>query len=597
MLSRPFPRSLRRALLVGLYGLIAAAFCRPLFSQPEALGISDWDQHLFYYAAVIKSVVEYGQPPWWNPWYCGGNVLWQNPQVALLSPTYPLTAVMSLALAMKVNILLHYWLGLIGMHLLLVRAVGLTFLPAVLFFALAYVGAGAPALHLAVGHSVFLPVFYLPWLMFFVLRAIGGGMPRDVILGGAVFSLLVYNGGLHTVPMAIVATSMFAVVVAALTRAWRPLTLVVMVFVAGLAFAAPKLFPAALFVTGERFVDARDPTEHPDFMTLEMLRRAYTDPHQSLELMFEFQRHGWWEFGNYVGGVAVALFCGSLVWIVFYRGQSERAIGLALAGTSLLLLILSAGEFAAYAPAWLANDVPFLAHFRVPSRYTIPCVLMATLTTAWALRGFNDAKPLIRIGFAAVCLYASFDLIARNSGALQHVFVQAPLDRTFRPLGGPSTIVTARSANAFGPDSPMLRALMSDMSFFDCYEPLQLIRTAGREPPLAFSDGVASIVSTSVSPNQIRVQVVGGPEPSRLFLNQNYAPGWRSTVGPVTLDPVARKPSVAIPAGFAGRIEFSYWPPGLWVGVATFIAAVGLSSFAWRRSWTNAERNLLSRRV
>ena len=84
----PWPR----VWIAALYGALSYAFCSPLFAQPTGLGVYDWDQHLFYYGAVLKNVVEYGQMPFWNPWYCGGNVLWQNPQIALLSPVYPLTA-------------------------------------------------------------------------------------------------------------------------------------------------------------------------------------------------------------------------------------------------------------------------------------------------------------------------------------------------------------------------------------------------------------------------------------------------------------------------------------------------------------------------
>ena len=89
------------------YGVLAAAFCAPLFAHPQALGSNDWDQHLFYYGVVLKNVVAYGQMPFWNPLYCGGNVMWQNPQIAILSPVYPLTAIVSLQLAMKINIVLH----------------------------------------------------------------------------------------------------------------------------------------------------------------------------------------------------------------------------------------------------------------------------------------------------------------------------------------------------------------------------------------------------------------------------------------------------------------------------------------------------------
>ena len=114
---------LRAAAPYLLYAAIVAWYCAPLFASPDGVGVYDWDQHLFYYGVVLKNIVEYGQWPFWNPWYCGGNVMWQNPQVALLSPAYPLTAILSLQLAMKVNIVLHYWIGFVGMHVLLTRVI------------------------------------------------------------------------------------------------------------------------------------------------------------------------------------------------------------------------------------------------------------------------------------------------------------------------------------------------------------------------------------------------------------------------------------------------------------------------------------------
>ena len=159
----------RRALGVGaLYGLLSILFCLPLFARPLGLAAADWDRHLFYYGEVLKNVVEYGQAPFWSPWYCGGNVMWQHPQVPLLSPVYLLVAIMPLALAIKLNIVLHYWIGFLGMHWLLTRVARLTFLPLVVYAASVFTLAGSLALHLAVGHSDFLPAFYLPWLLYFL---------------------------------------------------------------------------------------------------------------------------------------------------------------------------------------------------------------------------------------------------------------------------------------------------------------------------------------------------------------------------------------------------------------------------------------------
>ena len=36
-----------------IYGVLSLFFSRALFTQPQALGILDWDQHLFYYASVL----------------------------------------------------------------------------------------------------------------------------------------------------------------------------------------------------------------------------------------------------------------------------------------------------------------------------------------------------------------------------------------------------------------------------------------------------------------------------------------------------------------------------------------------------------------
>src|SRR5436190_5097112 len=100
-------RAKRIAALSLIYGGLAFAFCAPLFEHPLATGYGDWDEKLSYYGAVLKSVVEYGQLPFWNPYKCGGGVLWQNPLVPLLAPAYPLAAVMPPALAIKLENVLH----------------------------------------------------------------------------------------------------------------------------------------------------------------------------------------------------------------------------------------------------------------------------------------------------------------------------------------------------------------------------------------------------------------------------------------------------------------------------------------------------------
>ena len=573
-------------LLCGLYGVLSVVFCAPLFEHPTALGVNDWDQHLFYYGAVLKNIVEYGQAPFWNPWYCGGNVLWQNPQVGLLSPVYPLALVVPLQLAMKINIALHYWVGFLGMHVLLMRVVGLRFVPAVIFLATLVTAAGAPAIHVAVGHSVFLPGFYLPALLYFLFRAVTTGVIKDALIAAAILALMVFNGGVHILPMAFASVGCFAALTAAMTRRLRPLILTLAFVVAGLAYAAPKLLPVSLFVSGERFWDTRNPTEHPDRMTLEMVRHTYLDASQNLRTKLDQQRHGWHEYGNYIGpGSAVLLIAGLLV-ALWGRGAPDAWFGRALALTAAFLFVLSLGEFSAWAPASLLKHVPLFSSFRIPSRYTIPSLLFGAMALGWALRGFAlEARPrLVQVVVGVMCLAIGAHLISVNRDQFKGVFSVAPFDTTFPWMGGPHQgITTDFESSAYTRTSPMLRALVEDRFFYYCYESLQLVRASNPEQPLLFTEGGGTVTGPKFTPNRVDFALYGGGEGSRLYLNYNWGPGWVSSAGPIDHSP-ERIPSVALSPGQTGRFAFWFVPPGLWAGTAIGLVAIALSAAFWRRS-------------
>ena len=575
----------RALLLCAFYGVLSVVFCTPLFEHPNGLGVNDWDQHLFYYGAVLKNVVEYGQAPFWNPWYCGGNVLWQNPQVGLLSPVYPLALVVPLQLAMKINIVAHYWVGFIGMHVLLTRVVGLTFVPAVIFLATLVTAAGAPAIHVAVGHSVFLPGFYLPAMLYFLFRAFTTGAIKDALLAAAILALMVFNGGVHILPMAFASVGFFAVLAAAMSRRARPLIMTVVFVVAGLAYAAPKLLPVTLFVSGERFWDTRNPTEHPDRMTLEMVTHTYLNSDQSLRTKLDEQRHGWHEYGNYIGPASALLLVAGLFVALWGRGAPDAWLGRALALTAAFLFVLSLGEFSAWAPASLLKHLPLFSSFRIPSRYTIPALLFGAMALGWVLRGFAlDARSRgVQVVVGVLCLGIAGHLISVNRAQFKGVFSVEPFDTTFPWMSGPSEgLTTDFESSAYTRTSPMLRALTSDRFFYYCYESLQLVRNSSPEKPLLFTDDEATIRGTRFTPNRVDFAIVGAATPTRLYLNYNWGPGWTSTAGTIE-HPPERIASVALQPGQTGRYAFSFVPPGLWAGMGVFLAALGLSFVVWRR--------------
>jgi hypothetical protein len=578
---------LRAAAPYPLYAAMALWYCAPLFASPDGPGILDWDQHLFYYGSVIKTVFEYGQLPFWNPWYCGGNVLWQNPQVPLLSPVFPLALAMSLPLAMKINIALHYWMGLAGMHLLLTRAIGLRPFPVVASLSAIAVFSGAMAMHLAVGHSVFLPVLYLPLQIYFTIRAIRSGAMRDVVWAALPLALMVYNGALHAVPMSVAGVGFVSIGAAAARRQWRPLAVGLMAGVLGFSFAAPKLLPVTMFVNSSRFVDARTVLEHPDAMSAEMVARAYLDRYQNRGLRFEHQRSGWYEYGNYIGGVAAAAIAAGVLFAFVFSRAPERWLGLSLAVAAVAFLALSAGEFARFAPASIARSVPLFSSFRIPSRYTLAFVPFGAAAAAWAWRAAAGEQPLTRPAMVLLLLAgsaAALDVALQTRQQLRGVFEMQPLEAGFH-LGGGSTEPprTDAASNAYAPGSPMLHALMNNVNFWGCYESLQLGTTAAADRAFVETDGTSRIFAVRFSPNRVEFSVAAGRDTTVVRLNQNAAEGWSSTLGPVGADAVAGM-HAPLAAGQAGTYAFQFRPPGLYSG--TLIAVLAAVVAYLGRKWT-----------
>ncbi|HYE88870.1 MAG TPA: hypothetical protein VEA16_21075 [Vicinamibacterales bacterium] len=578
------------AVLCAIYGVLAVIFCAPLFEQPLALGTNDWDQHLFYYGVVLKNVVEYGQMPFWNPWYCGGNVMWQNPQIAILSPVYPLSLVMPLQLAMKINIVLHYWIGFAGMHVLLTRAIGVTFLPAVIYLATLVTAAGAAAIHLRVGHSVFLPGFYLPLQLYFFFRAITTGEWKYLLLAAATLALMVFNGGTHILPMSLAAIGVFSVAAAAGRRDWRPIVLAAAFGIAALGYAAPKLLPVVQYVTGPQFWDTRNPTEKPDLVTLEMLQQTYLTPTQDVRARLPMQRHGWHEYGNYIGiGSATALIFG-LAWVCTRRSPNDHWFGVSLAITTVAMFLLSLGEFSRWAPATLVQYLPVFSSFRIPSRYSIVFLQFAALTLAWAFRSVVTRygfPPAAQVAVAVLALAASAHLIVVNQWHLTGVFTRTPFDTTFAWNSGPSQITTDTESSPYTEDSPMLRALMSDRAFYNCYESLQLVRGAGGGPPIIDAHASSRVSDIQFSPNRLTFSVRSGADPARVVLNQNWAQGWRTDAGEITVGRPTELSYVTMPPGASGRYAFTFVPPYFYAGVALCLLTLIVSALAWRRRLTS----------
>ncbi len=577
--------------LAAVYAILSTGFCWPLFAHPLAAGPGDWDQHILYYAAVLRNAA-FGDLPFWNPWYCGGNVLWANPQMSLVSPVYLLALVMPLTLAMKINILAHYLAACFGMHLIVRRIIGVRGTAATVFLVSLFVFSGAIALHLRAGHTVYLPVLLLPLLVYCFWQA-SAGKTRGVVLGGAVVGFSILNGGMHVAPLAAVLLGALGLGALVFGRKVTPLVLAGVIFVLGCAYAAPRIAPAVAFIRSADFHDTR-PVKDPDFMSAKMLWTAFFSASQHTlrgKVTPGVQLYGWQEYGNYLGWFGAALALGSAGWILVFRRRREHWREGASAFALVFVVLLTAGEFAEYAPAKLLRHVPLISSFRIPSRYTMLVPLAGAVCAAFAVRALEATRLASRLRWpvAIACVIGVCQLVFVNRQSFQDLFIlsadtQGRLFERATPTVVPEALMTPGGPRVHR--TFMLDSMLAGVSPLDCYEPLQVAQTAEPGPVAILSAGNVTFFRQAFSPNRVQAWVVVGHDPARVVLNQNFAAGWTTSAGPAVRDPDSRRPSVVLPAGYAGPIAFTFVPPGLWIGFAICALAIAFSIVVWRAAAT-----------
>ena len=574
--------------LFALYAALSLYFTWPVLSTTRHLGIEDWDVLLFYHASVFKSLYEYAAPPFWNPWYCGGNVLWQNPQVALISPVYPLLFVVSLPVAMKVTIFLHYLVGFAGMHLLLTGALGVAWWPIALLLASLFTLAGGPVFHLAVGHATFLPYFYLPWALFFFLRAIQTRTAHHAVGAAIVLAVALYGGGLHIVVMAAVALAVFAIAASVASRSPAPVVALATTGVIAVLLSAPKLVPTMMFLRDSRLVDSRSFVPGGDMMTANVLDHSLVDAFQFRRMRVGGQSHGWAEYGNYIGQFGVLLIVASFVRaLVRQPWRREHWLTVSLACAAAVLLSLAIGEVGPFAPFMLLRRLPFASQLRVPSRYLLVWLLFAVALVGSVVREVSVAelKELKWIA-AMMCIVAVGFLVRTNRLQFESVFALAPLNADFHFYARHQLTIDATTPG-YGTDSPMTRAIFDDRAILQCYEPLQLSGRVEPARPLVFADEQVDLRDISFGPNRVQFRAAAQTA-SRIYLNERYIDGWKSDAGPVAVDATTGLAYVTVAAGTVGKFSFAFVPPGLVSGVVLFaigvIGAVG-ASFPRRRRY------------
>ncbi len=574
-----------------LYGAVylwmTTYFSEAILNSGEKLGIYDWDAHTLFNLAAYKNIYEYGILPFWNPWYCGGNVLWQNPLVPLLNPAYAIAPYTGFIMAMKITVAIHFFFALVGVHLLVARYFKVRSFASRVFLTSVFTFSGTYTLHIATGHTNFIPALYAPFILFFYLKALDSQRLRHIFWAAIPAALIILNGAIHVFAMLMLGVSAFTLVYSLLSRKPVKLVLLAVFALSTFMYAAPKILPTVLFTHDPHMIDQRNlAATNAGSVPDSMLMHIFTDPQMNWdEPRPEPMPEAWWEYGNFIGTGAMSLFLGSVAFALIFALRQRfvrSAQPLALLATCFLLFYLYKGDFGPWAPYNFVRNLPVFDFLRVPSRYMMTLTLFATSLAAWALARLDRlmAKSWApRLFWGTVLIFAGLSPFLVNRQQFARVFhynvTTTPLKHLSKPL--PPDQEYQPQAN-----SPMLTAMLNNRFVLDCYEPMQVKRSYRQGLPVVYSEPREAMTKLNYKPSRIKAEL-SSTVPARVFLNQNICKGWTTNFGPLKQDMTTGSYFVSVPPGETVEVKFFYQPEGIYEGFILLILGIVGSILASRR--------------
>ncbi len=552
----------------------------PFFADVRTMGFQDWDSQAAYrYVTVLA--LRHGQPPWWNPWFCGGFPAWGYAEGAtnFVSPFAPLYFLFAFPLALRLEAVAATVVAILGAFLLAGRFTRSRAWRALV--AAVWVLNSRWALQIASGHLWHLAYAWTPLAFYFFDRAVA---ERRYALGGpagAALALMIYVGGIYPYPQTILVLWLFAIGLAAGTRSVRPLRTMVVTAFTSFGLAAPKLLPVlATMRRYPRLIESDEPVSLASVWTMLTAHQQGFDyyPHLPLRVFWV-----WWEWGAYVGVLgALALIAALAV------GWTPRLVALKVA--ALVCVVLSLGQ-----GIWTAlHRLPVFSSQHLPARILFLAILLLALVLAaaadapWA-RFAARRRWAEAAGLALVCAYGlDLAVVARQATVAPFKLQVPPVTASpeFRQerfqhyrYGKPSVPPAIRDRYEW-PAKIIYPSMLANTGMVTCYGVPPEFKSAvvGRDQPgdrgLVFVTGPGRASLVHWDPNGVTVRVEGAAAGTRVVYDASFDPGWRVDGQPA--EDLRGLVAGPVPAGDS-TVQIRYRPVGLWPGLLLF----ALTGLAW----------------
>jgi len=168
-----------------LFVIISIIYLFPLHESLQNIGPNDWDFMVFHNGVQRESIIKYNQLPFWNPYECGGNVLFAHPDTTIFSTIFLFVLIFGELAGLKIAIIAHLIIGMIGAFFL-AKELKLNNLAA-LTVSFTFMLSSTYIARQAVGHTVYMNMVLIPLVLLFYIKSLKD--KKNIILSAIILAL------------------------------------------------------------------------------------------------------------------------------------------------------------------------------------------------------------------------------------------------------------------------------------------------------------------------------------------------------------------------------------------------------------------------
>jgi hypothetical protein len=528
---------------VAILCLPIVAYYFPLLLTGNKTAPGDPDYYFALYEGFRKTVLDYHQFPWWDPWIAGGVPLFGNVQFGLIGVSAPLVLVFGTVFGLKLSLLFYGIIAFFGARRLIHRYFQASEVRSI---ALAYVFtfSGYFAARAYMGHFTFPLVAYSPWVIYYYLYI---QEKHAWVKFSLVLALFIDTAPHYPAIMTLdILVLLFTIETAkALLRKRRTSALANFKNRSKMFLRAGTLL---LLLVGYRMYYVLDFFKDHQ-RTLDVATEKFTTVQNGFLAMWWYPDFStaparrliwsWGEIETYIGIGTFFAIC--LITIASFhnrkkiRAQFSRPV-LALLGLFVIFFSLGMGDFGRFSPYLIAQKLPLFSAMRVATRWIFwdSCIVLLFIA-AYKGKMFSRTITILCV-IAAVELFIRYPILISEAYSFpvqQHrsataSFYQEKYYHVPRPEFDGSAIL----AKKYWSDRNLLEATDDNVGEPFASDSLLYKTFFGKTWRCEYTDNrkpcpfvVSKNASVSYwSPNEIKL-VRTGPGP--IDIDMNPGKGWR----------------------------------------------------------------------